>query len=178
MGPRSVPNPQSYHHQQWAPEIPWIRGYATASHENELGILVELGVIGLALWISVLALITYRLWDAYRRLPDDDLCGKPLAVTAIMAMAILICTGSTVDLRFFDFSLAAVFVIFGITIGWSDRHKRAQVTARGAVLSPYRYAMAERRRCGPAPRPVAVSRTMFGLCSRHRCGQTGTSATS
>jgi hypothetical protein len=51
-------------------------------------------------------------------------------------MAILICTGSTVDLRFFDFSLAAVFVIFGITIGWSDRHKRAQVTARGAVAEP------------------------------------------
>ena len=90
----------TYHHQQWSLDIPWIRGYGIASHENELGILAELGVIGLALWICVLALIAYRLWNAYRTLPDDDLCGKPLAVTAIMAIAILVCTGLTVDLRY------------------------------------------------------------------------------
>ncbi len=79
----------TYHHQQWSPETPWIRGYAIVSHTNELGILAELGAIGLTLWICVLALVAYRLWDAYRTLPDDDLCGKPLAVTAIMAFAIL-----------------------------------------------------------------------------------------
>lgn len=116
----------TYHHQQWAPEIPWIRGYGIVSHENELGILAELGVVGLAAWLAVLALIAYRLWDAYRRLPDDHLCGKPLAVTAIMAMAILLCTGMTVDLRFFDFPLGAVFLLFGIAIGWADRHKNQQ----------------------------------------------------
>ncbi len=90
----------TYHHQQWAPDIPWIRGYGIVLARNELGILAELGLIGLALWICVLALIAYRLWDAYRTLPDDDLCGKPLAVTAIMALAILLCTGLTVELRF------------------------------------------------------------------------------
>ena len=94
------PTVNTYHHQQWAPEIPWIRGYAIASHKNELGILAELGAIGLTLWICVLALVAYRLWDAYRTLPDDDLCGMPLAVTAIMALATLFCTGLTVDLRY------------------------------------------------------------------------------
>ncbi len=74
----------TYHHQQWSPETPWIRGYAIVSHTNELGILAELGVIGLTLWICVLVLVAYRLWDAYRTLPDDDLCGMPLAVTAII----------------------------------------------------------------------------------------------
>ena len=135
----------TYHHQQWSPDTPWIRGYGIVSHENELGILAELGVIGLALWICVLALIAYRLWNAYRTLPDDDLCGKPLAVTAIMALAILICTGLTVDLRFFDFPTAAVFLLAGITIGWSDRHKRAQAAAGGDVAERVRSDMAERR---------------------------------
>ena len=37
----------TYHHQQWSADIPWIGGYGIVSHENELGILAELGVIGL-----------------------------------------------------------------------------------------------------------------------------------
>ena len=84
----------------------------------------------------MLALIAYRLWDAYRTLPDDDLCGKPLAVTAIMAMAILVCSGLTVDLRFFDFPTATTFLLAGIAIGWSDRHKRAQAAAGGVITEP------------------------------------------
>jgi O-antigen ligase len=118
----------TYHHQQWALNTPWIRGYGDASHENELGILAELGLIGLALWLCVLVLIAHRLWRAYRTLPDGDLCGKPLAVMAIMAFAILLCTGLTVDLRFFGFPIAAIFLLVGIAIGWSDRHARGRAT--------------------------------------------------
>jgi len=126
----------TYHHQQWAPEIPWRSGYGISSHENELGILAELGLIGLALWICVLALIVYRLWDAYRTLPDYDLCGKPLAVTGIMAVATLFCSGFTVELRFFEFPTATAFLLAGITIGWSDRHKLAQAAAGDVATQP------------------------------------------
>ena len=124
----------TYHHQQWAPDMPWIRGYGISSHKNELGILAELGLIGLALWICVLALIAYRLWNAYRTLPDDDLCGKPLAVTAIIAMAILVCSGLSCDLRFFPFATATIFLLAGVAIGWSDRHK--EVAHRRCMPSP------------------------------------------
>ena len=96
----------TYHHQQWAPDVPWIHGYGIIAHSHELGILAELGVIGLVLWICVLALVIRRLWTAYRTLPDHDICGKPLAVTAIMAIATLICAGFTVDLRLLRFSNA------------------------------------------------------------------------
>ena len=123
----------TYHHQQWSPNTPWIDGYGIVSHQNELGILAELGIIGLALWICVLALLVHRLWNAYRTLPDNDLCGKPLAVTAIMAVAILVSTGLTVDLRFFDFPAATTLLLVGITIGWCDRHKRGQAAAGGDV---------------------------------------------
>ena len=125
------PAVNTYHHQQWAPDVAWSFGYGEVSHENELGILAELGAIGLAAWICVLALLAYRLWNAYKTLPDHDLCGKPLAVIAIMAMAILVFTGLTVDLRYFDFSPAVIFLLIGITIGWSDRNKRGLAAAGG-----------------------------------------------
>jgi O-antigen ligase len=126
----------TYHHQQWAPDIPWIRGYGILPHSHELGILAEVGVIGLALWICVPALLIRRLWTAYRTLPDHDLCGKPLAVTAIMALATLLCAGLTVDLRPFDFPMLPIFLLAGITIGWSDRYQRSQTAASGQIVAP------------------------------------------
>jgi O-antigen ligase len=126
----------TYHHQQWAPDVPWIHGYGIAAHSNELGILAEVGVIGLALWIFLLALVIRRLWTAYRTLPDHDVCGKPLAVTAIMTIATLICTGFTVDLRLVDFPMLPVLLLAGITVGWSDRYQRSQTAAGGEIVEP------------------------------------------
>lgn len=117
----------TFHHKQWSLEVPWMRGYGIVSHENELGILAELGVVGLATWLTVLVLISKRLWDAYRRLPSDDRDGKSLAVLAIMTMAILVFNGITVDLRFFDFPMAATFLIFGLAAGWADRSTGRQL---------------------------------------------------
>jgi O-antigen ligase len=126
----------TYHHQQWAPDVPWIRGYGAAAHETELGILVEVGVIGFALYVCMLVLVIRRLWTAYRTLPDHDLCGKPLAVTAIMAIATLICTGSAVDLRLFDFPMLPIFLLAGITVSWSDRYQRSRTAAGGQIAEP------------------------------------------
>jgi O-antigen ligase len=126
----------TYHHQQWAPDVPWIHGYGIVSHGSELGILSEVGVIGLALWICVLGLIIRRLWTAYRTLPDHDLCGKPLAVTAIMAIAALICAGLTVDLRLFDFPMLPVFLLAGILVSRSDRYQRSETAAGGEIAEP------------------------------------------
>jgi O-antigen ligase len=126
----------TYHHQQWAPDVPWIRGYGAVAHETELGILVEVGVIGFALYVCMLVLVIRRLWTAYRTLPDHDLCGKPLAVTAIMAIATLICTGSAVDLRLFDFPMLPIFLLAGITVSWSDRYQRSQTAAGGQIAEP------------------------------------------
>lgn len=135
----------TYHHQQWSVDSPWIRGYGNAAHQNELGILAELGLVGLALWLCVVGLIAYRLWRAYRRLPDSDLCGKPLAVIAIMGFAILLCTGLTVDLRFFGFPIAAIFLLVGIVLGWSERHVRGQVPTGGDTTEHAQPRHRERR---------------------------------
>lgn len=126
----------SYHHQQWSPDVPWGAGWGEASHENDLAIVAELGIIGLAAWICVLALIAYALWNAYRTLPDDELCGKPLALMAMMAIAVLLCAGMTVDLRYFDFPTATIFLLAGAAVGWSDRHRRAPVSPATLVEVP------------------------------------------
>lgn len=115
------PAVNTYHHQQWSRDVLWSNGYGEAMHQNELAILAELGLIGLAAWLAVLVLLARRLWKAYTTLPDGELCGKPLAVISIMALTILVSTGLTVDLRYFDFSIAVIFLLVGITIGWLDR---------------------------------------------------------
>jgi O-antigen ligase len=121
----------SYHHQQWSPDTTWSLGLGEVSHQNELAILAELGIVGLAAWICVLALIARRLWTAYRMLPADELCGKPLVVLAIMAMAILVCAGMTVDLRYFAFAITVIFLLVGITVGWADRDECATAAGNG-----------------------------------------------
>jgi O-antigen ligase len=126
----------TYHHQQWSPDVPFERGYAISVHTNELGILAELGLIGLLLWIALLVLIAYRLYDAYRTLPANELCGKPLAIVAIMAFAAMVCTGLTVDLRYFSFATGITFLLVGIVVGWTDRHRRTTDAEQVEVGKP------------------------------------------
>jgi O-antigen ligase len=113
----------TYHHQQWSADVPWVRGYGDSSHQNELGILAELGIVGLVLWLCVLVLICGGLWRAYRSLPKGMLCGQPLAVIAIIALSIHITTGLAGDQRFYDFPVAAILLLVGMAIGCSDRHR-------------------------------------------------------
>lgn len=118
------------HHQQWSTDVPWSSGYGEVSHQNELAILAELGIVGCAAWIAVLALIVWRLAAAYRTLPEQDLCGKPLMMLAMMAIAVLVCAGLTVDLRYIEFPTAVIFLLAGIAVGWADR---AAASARDEV---------------------------------------------
>jgi O-antigen ligase len=123
------PAVNTYHHQQWSPDVPWDRGYGIVSHGNELGILAELGAVGLVLWVGVLVLIAVRLVDGYRRLSDDELTGRPIVLIAIMALAVVVGTGLTVDLRFFDYPVVVMFLLAGIAVGCADRHRSIGASA-------------------------------------------------
>ena len=113
------------HHQQWSQDVPWKRGLGIASHFNELGILVELGVIGLTLWVLVVVLLIRRLVVTIRTLPPDGLLGRNLGLMAVMLLGVLLVAGFTVDLRFFDFPNAMVFLVIGITVGSTNRLRAA-----------------------------------------------------
>ncbi|BAH54045.1 O-antigen ligase family protein [Rhodococcus opacus] len=117
----------TYHHTQWSSDTPWVRGFGIASHLNELGVVAELGLIGLVLWLVVLVLVCVKLIHAYRVLPAEGLCGRRLAFVAIMAFVVLVVTGLTVDLRFFDFPNAIVMLLAGVAIGFADRLPHGRV---------------------------------------------------
>lgn len=111
----------TWHHQQYSQDVAWVRGYGISSHLNELGILVELGLVGLILWLCVVVLLVVRLIKSIRRLPPDRLCGRSLGLLGAMLFVTLVIAGTTVDLRFFDFPTALVYLLIGIAVGAADR---------------------------------------------------------
>lgn len=122
----------TFHHQQWSPEVPWERGLGIPSHLDALGVLVELGLVGLVLWLAVTTLVYRGLVRAARRLPAGDVYGRALALTALFCLLAQTITGLTVDLRFFDFPNIVVMVLAGAVIG-----RERQMTLReGAAVGP------------------------------------------
>ncbi|GAA5110971.1 O-antigen ligase family protein [Pseudonocardia adelaidensis] len=116
----------THHHQQWATDINWTRGYGYSSHENELGIAVELGLIGLALWLVVLAMVAYQIVRAFRRLPRAGVDGRTIAVLAVVSVVVWVGSGATVDMRYNDFVNLLVFLIAGAAVGASIRQRDEQ----------------------------------------------------
>jgi O-antigen ligase len=125
----------TYHHEQWSPAIPWERGYGIASHVDVLGIAVELGVVGVLLWITLLALLGARLAGAVRQSSDapDD---RAYALTALFAFGALVVTGLTVDLRFFDYPNIVVMLWAGSAIGLTKHLGRDEVLGRDGLPTP------------------------------------------
>jgi O-antigen ligase len=115
-----------YDHQQWNNSVPFIRGLGIASHETELGILVELGIVGLLLWLCVIVPMTGLLFHAYWILPSSGLTGRRLAFVAICAMGAQLVSGTFADLRLLDFPTCMVFLICGVTVGARDRELAAR----------------------------------------------------
>ncbi|TWF78968.1 O-antigen ligase [Pseudonocardia hierapolitana] len=109
----------THHHKQWSSDVKWESGYGYSSHENELGIAVELGLVGLGLWLTVLALLARQVVGAFRRLPTGGMNGRVIGVIAIVALLVWFGSGATVDLRFFDFANLMVFLIAGAAVGAS-----------------------------------------------------------
>ena len=131
----------TYHHQQWSPSVSWERGYGINSHFDALGILVELGIVGFVLWATVLIWILLELGRAARRLPDEGLYNRPLALTASMAFVAWMTTGLTVDLRLFDFPNIVVMLLAGAALGRAHHHSN-HANASNALLAPIRSEVA------------------------------------
>ena len=117
------PAVNTYHHQQWSPEVPWERGFGIASHVDVLGIAVELGIVGVLLWVTLLTLVSARLLRAVR-LASSSHGDRGYALTALLAFSALVVTGLTVDLRFFDFPNIIVMLWAGSSIGLSEELRR------------------------------------------------------
>lgn len=126
------PAVNTFHHQQYSPEVPWQRGFGIASHLDALGILAELGIVGLALWGVLLVLLYTRLVRATRLLPSREMYGRSLGLIALMCLLAQSITSLTVDLRFFDFPNIIVMLLAGAVIGL-QRQQQQQVREVGVV---------------------------------------------
>lgn len=115
-----------YDHQQWSNSIPWANGLGIASHETELGILVELGLLGLLLWLCVIVPLIGLLLQAYWVLPSSGLMGRRLAFIGICALATQLVSGAFADLRLLDFPICVVFLVCGMAVGARDRELAAR----------------------------------------------------
>ena len=146
----------TYDHQQWSNDIPWVRGLGIASHETELGILVELGIFGLLLWLCVLVPLIGLVLQAYWILPSPGLTGRRLAFVAICALATQLVAGAFADLRLLDFPMCMVFLICGMAVGARDRELVARTPRPPLWWSTA--ALPDRAAPGPATtRPSAVT---------------------
>ncbi len=100
------------YHEQWSPTVDWRNGYGRAAHETELGIGVELGLVGLGLWLAVLVLLLRQVLVAHRRAADPGASG-----IALLTVPALIIVGTTVDIRLLDFASILVFLLAGLAVG-------------------------------------------------------------
>ena len=126
------PAVNTHHHRQFSVDVPWERGFGIASHLDVLGILVELGVVGLILWLLVTVLLCTSLGRATRGLPAGQLYGRPLGVSAILCLVAHLATGLTVDLRFFDFSSIMIMMLVGAVVGLQAQQARPPSSTAGA----------------------------------------------
>ena len=147
----------TYHHQQWSSAVPWTDGLGIASHETELGILVELGIVGLVLWLCVLVPLSGLLLQAYWILPSQGLMGRRLAVIGICALSTQIMAGAFADLRLLDFPTCMVFLICGMAVGARDREQAVRRPRAPLWLSTGIPALPDRRGARPVAVPAGVS---------------------
>ncbi|MBE7161131.1 MAG: O-antigen ligase family protein [Williamsia herbipolensis] len=117
------------HHQQWTTSTPFDRGLGIAPHFNELGILSDLGLVGLVLWLTILAGLAARLITAFRALArdprtDDERTRVTVVVTGIIALVVMVTSGTTVDLRLFDLPVVATLLLTGLAVGQARRPQR------------------------------------------------------
>lgn len=121
----------TFHHRQWSQDVPWKRGLGIPAHLNELGILAELGLVGLVLWLCVLVPVIALVVRAYRTLPDHGPAGRRSAFVALAALTTQVIAGSSADLRLLDFPTALVMLLVGIAAGGLRRAAGSDVGSAG-----------------------------------------------
>ena len=118
------------HHQQWG-NIDWRRGYTITSHETEFGIATELGLVGLGIWLGLLAALAARVGRAWRALPRSGLTGRAFGTVFFLAMAAWLASGTTFELRFFQIVNGMIFIWGGTVVALADRATAEKHLAAG-----------------------------------------------
>lgn len=116
------------HHKAYG-TTPWERGYGIHPHDTQLAVGAELGLVGLAIWLGILAALVLMGRRARRTLPRAGLVSRNLVgVFWVVALSWLV-TASLIDARLFTFVGALLFLMAGIMAGVGDRAQMPQAPA-------------------------------------------------
>ena len=109
----------------------------TLSSGNEntwLGILVDLGLIGLVLYVMIFVLLIRCNIQVLRRYDGEEPLARPFAVLALAMVVYLVINWSTGDLRFHLYDPCFAFLVQGIVAGLVKRVPERRESAGGKDL--------------------------------------------
>ncbi len=90
-------------------------------HDTWAGILVELGLVGLGLFIFIIFYILKISINLYRRLPSGVFLGKGLVTVFLGFFVVFAVAIQFVEMHFFIFANSLFFLIAGIIVGLNQR---------------------------------------------------------
>jgi O-antigen ligase len=125
----------SVHHKAWK-DTPWNRGYGIISHDTQMGIGAELGLVGLVLWLVIIISMIVASGRAWKALPRSGLISNGLATSFWCIVIAWAVTASLIDIRVFAFANIIFFMYGGMCAGLADRVSRqvdADAEARNIV---------------------------------------------
>jgi O-antigen ligase len=107
---------------------------ASGNENTWLGILVDMGLIGLVLYVMIFVLLIRSNIRFLRHHDPDKPFARPLAVLALAMVLYLLINWSTGDLRFHLYDPCFAFLVQGIVAGLAKRMQEGQGSAGGEDL--------------------------------------------
>jgi len=108
--------------------------FSSGNENTWLGILVDLGLIGLVLYVMIFILFICSNIRFLRRYDGEEPFARPLAVLALAMVVYLVINWSTGDLRFHLYDPCFAFLVQGIVAGLAKRVPEGPESASGKDL--------------------------------------------
>jgi O-antigen ligase len=107
---------------------------ASGNENTWLGILVDMGLIGLVLYVMIFVLLIRSNIQVLRRDDAGERLARPLATLALAMMIYTVINANTGDLRFHLYDPCFAFLVQGIVAGLAKRMQEGRGSAGGEDL--------------------------------------------
>ncbi len=122
------------HFVEYLRQIPYfvqINYVGGVSHFTLLTILVEFGVVGLALYVVPIFLILKRSVRAARMMPRQGFWSRELVAVIWISIVVFLWTSSTMDMKYFPFALSLFWFLLGALASLTELAERGAIDSEG-----------------------------------------------
>ena len=126
------------HFVEYLRQIPYfvqVNYIGGVSHFTLLTILVELGVVGLALYVIPIIIILRRSVRASRLMPRKGFWSRELVAVIWITITVFLWTSSTMDMKYFPFALSLFWFLLGVLSSLTDLAERRAFDPDGVQSS-------------------------------------------